>query len=145
MEILKLIIPLFATLFGIILGALLHQKFANNSNVINRKIELRNNTYLDLVNSMSGMMIAQKNNMKKDFLNHLVSFSNSKVRLILYGSKEVIKKYSAFAELGEKTFTDNQVSSFLDLCIQIREENINDNIDKRDIEVILFSKSMNSV
>lgn len=144
MDIPPSIIYALLPIFGVVIGVLLQYRFSKAAQETNRLQNLRMQSYVDFVQSISGLAISQKNNDKKKEQEFMILLTDAKARISIYGNKEVIKAIARFWRAGAKIDTPEQMRLFIIICQTIRKDGLlkNQNVPDKEMSQLLFSKDL---
>ena len=127
---------------AVIIGAALHYIFTLRTESSKQYLNLKSQAYLDFINSVSGIEIAQRRQDQEKEVDYLILLTNAKIRIAVYGSRDIVKWVAEFFR-KHGTFKSAEASrSFIDIVQKMRSETTDKNetaVDDRDISQLLFS------
>lgn len=110
----------------------------------NRREDLRIQAYVDFIKGVTGITIAQRTIEPSSESEYVRLLADAKVRIAIYGSKEVAELLAYFVEEHGALTNDSAMRSLVDVIRKMREENgpSIEQISIRAISQLLFSSSL---
>jgi hypothetical protein len=132
-------VTFFAASLGAVFGAFLTRRIEQFKHIQ----ELRSKAYSDFLRGSAKVAIAQHNDQRSDrsklaILEGLETVADSRARIVIYGSPEVLRSLARFANLGTQTISKEGMQAFAELCSLMREEAIESSASLDDIRTVLF-------
>lgn len=121
-------------LAGVVIGAFLQSTRERK----NQKKALKIKAYTDYLQAAATLS-------SKDQSKHIdarVLLTDAKIRIAIYGSKEVITNIAAFDRSGASLINADGMNSFLKITSAMRSEEINDQIKKADMGQLIFGRDL---
>jgi hypothetical protein len=115
-----LIIPPAAAIIGTAVGSTIQFWFSRRSEGRRRIEEQRLRAYVDFVNGLSQIAMAQKNDDKKREIESNIVLSDAKTRIGLYGRREVIQSLAQFVRKHGAQNSPEALSSFTTVVEEMR-------------------------
>ena len=109
---------------GVLVGASLQYFFSRYLEVRRYQRDLRTQAYLDYIMSVSGLahLNDPQGSQERDLL---AGAADSKARICLYGSGEVVEAFAAFEKLGAVVISTSQCDSFVAMIVAMRRDSGN--------------------
>jgi hypothetical protein len=124
---------LFLSLGSALTGAIIGYFIKVRSERTKKHHEERVKAYVDYIKSVA------KSKFCKD-VETLVSLTDAKCRIAIYGKANVVTKLSVFATTSMTLNNDQSINSFLEIVEQMRKE-ASDNVDMNDLYKFLFDSN----
>lgn len=121
-------------LAGVILGAFLQSTREKK----NQKKALKIKSYTDYLQAAATLS-------SKDQSKHVdarVLLTDAKIRIAIYGSKEVISHIAAFDRMGSSLVNDQGMNAFMKITSAMRSEDTKDEIKKADMAQLIFGRDL---
>jgi hypothetical protein len=127
-------------ILGIVIGATLQYLFSRSSEKRKHQQDLRTQTYVDFLQWVGRIAIAQRNN-DKDKVRELIAFlTDTKLRICVYGSKEVVEKLAEFDRAGATISGPEGINAFINIIQAMRKESLpkDQSVPDGEIYQVLF-------
>jgi hypothetical protein len=126
------------------LGAIFGAFLARRTERFKHLQELRSSAYVDFILGFAKVTRAQNDSMrdKRSMVEEregMVTLTDSRNRIAIYGGKKVIAALSEFVSRGTETNTKEGMEAFLYLCAAMRAETSGDHVPVQHISDVLFS------
>ena len=121
-------------LAGVILGAFLQSTRESK----NQKKALKIKAYTDYLQAAATLS-------SKDQSKHVdarVLLTDAKIRIAIYGSKEVITNIAAFDRMGSFLTNADGMNAFMKITSAMRAEDTKDEIEKADMAQLIFGRDL---
>jgi len=140
MEICQSLIYAVLPILGVVVGATLQYLFSRHSEDRKHQQNLRTQTYVDFLQGVGRLAIAQRNNDKGKERELIAFLTDTKARICVYGGKEVIEKIAKFDRVGARTNTSEGINAFIDIIQAMRKDSLpkEQSIPNRAVYQILF-------
>lgn len=138
-------ISFFLPIIGIIVGAILqyyfNKRFEENKQMDLLKIE----AYTDFIKAINAISISQKTNNKIKEFEYLILLADSKTRISVYGSDEVVNAISNLYRQGALLDNLESQKKMIEVIQQMRKETFTENKSSdNEISQLLFSQDLYS-
>jgi hypothetical protein len=132
-------VTFIAASLGAIFGAFLTRRVEQFKHLQ----ELRSNAYADFLRGFARVGRAQTDDhgserSKLEELEGRAAVADSRSRIAIYGSPNVVCSLARFINLGTQTLSPEGAKSFAELCSLMRMESIKQQVSIEDIETVLF-------
>lgn len=132
-------LSLMLPVIGIIIGALLQYQFNRSLEGRKHMAVLRSQAYVDYFKAFASIA---KHGANKE---NLTAAADAKVRICVYGSKDVVGKLSAFEEAGAIARTQDGEKAVLELLLAMRADTSAGGIvESSQLKNIIFSSTRRS-
>jgi ATP-dependent protease HslVU (ClpYQ) peptidase subunit len=126
------------------LGALLGAFLTRRTERFKHLQELRSTAYVDFLRGFAKVGRAQSDTMRdeRSLLEELegrVIVTDSRSRIAIYGSKDVVRSLANFIGFGTQSLTPEGMKAFAELCVLMRMEAVKQSVSFEDIKKVLFS------
>lgn len=121
-------------LAGVILGAFLQSTRERK----NQKKALKIKAYTDYLQAAATLS-------SKDLSKHVdarVLLTDAKIRIAIYGGKEVITRVAAFDRMGSSLINTDGMNAFLKITSAMRAEDTKNQIKNADMAQLLFGRDL---
>lgn len=141
----EIVIGIF-TISGVLIGGLLQFLFTRNINKDDFKRSSEYNAYLEYINAVVGVKMAQKNNNSKSYADNLSKLTEAKAKILVAGSFETNNALKDFENYGP-VIRDNVSSELFAKIIQSMRKSLGEKktINFRDIESIILGGGKNDI
>jgi len=132
-------VTFIAASLGAIFGAFLTRRIEQFKHLQ----ELRSKAYADFLRGSAKVVIAQHDEQRSErsrleIHEGLATVADSRARIAIYGSPEVLRSLARFASLGAQTISPEGMQEFAELCSLMRAEAIKNRAPIDDIRTVLF-------
>ncbi|QIK54311.1 hypothetical protein G7051_08145 [Dysgonomonas sp. HDW5B] len=110
---------------GVIVGAFLQFHFSKNKDNRQLKRALETQAYTDYLRAVAGLSMSHRFNDEEKKREYLSVLTEAKIKISIYGSKEVIESLADFEREGANFNTDKQKTLFIKIGQAMRSTNIN--------------------
>ena len=124
---------------GVVAGAALQYIFTRHLDNQKHNRDLRTQAYTDYLKSVCEQAILELNSFSSEARELTSRMANSKSRICLYGSEQVVSSLADFERLGSKLNTDEQKECFATMVSAMRTDSKNSSIASiENLQVILM-------
>jgi hypothetical protein len=144
MNIRELLIQSCVTFIAASLGAVVGAFLARRTERFKHFQELRSAAYVDFLRGFAKVALAQSDSLRDSRSHHEeveggIIVTESKARIAIYGSGDVVRALSNFIDLGTQTRSPEGMEAFAELCSLMRGEAAKERASLDDIRRVLFS------
>ena len=138
------ILPIIGAVVGVVIGGTLEHLSLRYSEERKHQQNLRTQAYVDFFRGVVKLKFAQGSNDKNKVQEFLALLTDAKVRISIYGSKEVINAIAEFERAGAEFDTKKGKGLFVNIDHAIRKDTFpkDQQISTNDISQLLFSKDL---
>ncbi len=109
------------SILGVVVGALLQNYFARQSNQEKHLRESRSAAYIDFLETVSQVVAAQRMGNKQRETEQLARLTHAKARICIFGEEQVVRRLATFWAAGATLETESEILAFTRFCMDIRK------------------------
>lgn len=134
------IVNALIAILGIILGAILQYLFTKWMEMYKHRQYLQSQAYVDFLKSVSYIAVSQKYDDTQKEIEAIMSLTDAKSRVCIYGSKSVVKKMSYFFKVYGILNSPEAKNAYTDVAKCMRHETVSKNefVETEDLMHLLF-------
>jgi len=126
------------------LGAIFGAFLARRTERYKQLQGLRAAAYVDFLRGFAKVAITQNDGVRdeRSFLEErdgMITMTDAKARIAIYGSEEVVHAVSAFISRGSQTHTSEGMRALTEVCELMRNEGFSERASSEDVNRLLFS------
>ena len=127
---------------GVLVGAVTQYIFTRATESMKHYQELKSHAYTDFIKAFSGLAISQKNH--SDDEKYKIQLTDAKVRISVYGSKQVIQSMADFLRDYSALNSQEAMDAFTNLIQKIRGDTKKEKVPDDQIHLLLFGREQST-